>query len=431
MLDNGCERPTRTTRRSRVQSSPTVPTIKKLPLRVDTRWRTTRSITPPPTPKKASWTVTDASSIVASVDDQNMDSQDHLQAEAEVDTIPRPSPDHMKEFVAGKVDYNLRKERRLGSGRFSDVYLAQALNADIDERMDDIDMSLSTPPLSPVSPRSSIDTPVRASFESIQTRSTSNKLFAVKVPADRAAIAVLKTEATILSYLSLKKDSRRYMVSFHGRDLRNNALIFEALPLTLDEYISTQLNTLTVHERAHSVTRIVPTLCHGLCKALTWLHRQQIVHGDIKPGNILLRYDDSASDKPIPLLADFSASFHIEGLGSTQQSATAGAGTYEFTAPELLKRANPAPQPSFASDIWALAMTALVVVIGQSPFTGAANRFMLLEMVKMGKPLEMARSELITTNRLDAALHSLSGNSFTRLLKSGFQQDPSKRSIPS
>lgn len=431
MFDNGCERPTRNTRRSRVQSSPTVPTIKKLPLRVDTQWRTKRSTTPPPTPKKSSWIVTDIPDILASSDIQTMKSRDQRHTDVRTDAIPKPSPDHIKEFALDKSDYNLRKERRLGSGRFSDVYIAQASGADIDERMEDVNISLSTPPLTPISPRSSIDTPIRASFEPFRSTTANDRVFAVKIPADRAAISVLKTEATILSYLESKKDSELHMVTFHGRDLRNNALIFDALPIALDEYITTRLNILPSHERALSIARSMPALSQDLCKAVTWLHRQRIIHGDIKPGNILLRYDDHASDKPTPLLADFSASFHIEDSETMQRSATAGAGTYDFTAPELLQRAKPAPQPNFASDIWSLAMTALVVIIGCSPFAGASNRFMLLEMVKMGRPLDMAGSEPVPSARLDSALQDLQGTSFSRLLNTGFQRDPSKRSIPS
>ncbi|KAF2687388.1 kinase-like protein [Lentithecium fluviatile CBS 122367] len=77
-----------------------------------------------------------------------------------------------------------------------------------------------------------------------------------------------------------------------------------------------------------------PTLKQGLgclIAGLAFLHQEKILHGDIKPGNILL-HDHRF------LFTDFGCSKDIQGLEKSATEAT-DQGTREYAAPEIIERA--------------------------------------------------------------------------------------------
>ena len=82
---------------------------------------------------------------------------------------------------------------------------------------------------------------------------------------------------------------------------------------------------LTPGETVHIVAQI--------CDALTYAHRQDVVHGDVSPSNILVRRSDGVAK-----LADFGLASRAAGVGSTHEAATRG--TPGHVAPEVLGGAN-------------------------------------------------------------------------------------------
>lgn len=95
---------------------------------------------------------------------------------------------------------------------------------------------------------------------------------------------------------------------------------------------------------------------------LSYIHQQQVIHRDIKPGNIIRREQDKKL-----VLIDFGAvkdKVNPERANASEQTAlTAYAiGTPGYAPPEQM-----AMRPVYASDVYALGVTCLYLLTGQSP----------------------------------------------------------------
>ena len=91
--------------------------------------------------------------------------------------------------------------------------------------------------------------------------------------------------------------------------------------------------------------------------ALRYMHSRNVVHGDIKPDNILIDSDG------VLYFADFGISCM---LGDRQQRVQSQLGTPAFLAPEVLQGG----APSTVSDMWAVGVTLYVAIFGCLPFKG-------------------------------------------------------------
>ncbi|MGE3850221.1 MAG: protein kinase [Planctomycetota bacterium] len=95
------------------------------------------------------------------------------------------------------------------------------------------------------------------------------------------------------------------------------------------------------------VLRIFAGVAHGLDA----VHRAQVFHRDIKPGNILIGSDGVAR------IADFGISLDVSAAASTPRHA---AGTFRYMAPESLNG-----RAEAASDIYSLGLTLFEALTGQ------------------------------------------------------------------
>jgi hypothetical protein len=321
------------------------------------------AITPPATPTSShSRTYSASSDFLTSLSSlRRGDSTSSLTSRPSLDETPRPGSTELLAFPYLVTDYTVQtdsKGRRtpIGSGAWSDVYLA-------------------TPSL-PLSP----DRPITPDPVPSRTKSKANvnvlSLYAIKVPSSTSAKKVLDAEARILSYLSRFPCASTHIVPFHGLDARTHALVLGAMDCTLDTWADTHLNTLNEAARAATLAAVFPRLAHSLLDSLAWLHDKQCVHADIKLANILL-------SNSTPVFSDFSSSI----LTHIPSSPPSGAGTWDFLDPSLLSPRDPA-SPSTATDLWALGVTLLSVVLGGSPYKAfGANKFQQREIIKNGDPL--------------------------------------------
>jgi len=208
--------------------------------------------------------------------------------------------------------------------------------------------------------------------------STTSVLVAVKAPARKDATTILRHEATILSWISELDLHERHVATFHGIVDDESSLVLAAHPLSLEDHVrscaraaQSAMTTDSMFSPVIGSALIWLDLADKLITTLDWMHNEaSIVHGDIKPGNILLKpITDGSDDKSMfafhPLFIDFSSSQRLDATAITPN--TLSAVTKEYTAPELLTVAvlkDPNSCATTASDVFALAVTLLVGATG-------------------------------------------------------------------
>lgn len=145
---------------------------------------------------------------------------------------------------------------------------------------------------------------------------------------------------------------------------------------TLDEVLKRQrdknLGPLPLPAVAHYAYQLAHALAHA--------HQHGVVHGDIKPGNIL-------SEKPTPeelaqkraqggvKLLDFGLSRPVGGDPPARVE-----GSIPYVAPEQLRREAPSP----ASDVYQFATTLFVLMTGRPPYEGLSPEEFRAEVLKPG-----------------------------------------------
>ncbi|MFZ5883265.1 MAG: protein kinase domain-containing protein [Chloroflexota bacterium] len=121
-----------------------------------------------------------------------------------------------------------------------------------------------------------------------------------------------------------------------------------------------------------------------IARALEYVHRQQIVHRDVKPSNILLQDDFR------PMLSDFGILKLLESKEEKVSSAIGvGVGTPEYMPPEQ----GMGRDVDFRADIYSLGLVFYELVTGQKPFTADTPMAMVLKHVtdEIPRPTKLNR----------------------------------------
>ena len=133
----------------------------------------------------------------------------------------------------------------------------------------------------------------------------------------------------------------------------------------VQEYIRGDSLAKTIAEGQSSPAEVWQVL-ESLLPVLQQIHAQNVIHGDLKPENII-RSGDRANGSPKLVLVDFGAAFL-----STDRSHRAS-GSPEYAAPEQIQGA-----AVFASDLYSLGVVCIHLLTGIPPFQlfdAAANRW--------------------------------------------------------
>ncbi len=116
-----------------------------------------------------------------------------------------------------------------------------------------------------------------------------------------------------------------------------------------------------------------------LAGALVAAHRADILHRDVKPGNILL------TDYGDPQLSDFGIAKIVGGFQTATGVIT---GSPAFTAPEVLEGASPTP----ASDVYSLGATLFCALTGHAAFERRAGEHVVAQFLRItSEPIQDLR----------------------------------------
>ncbi|MCW8929660.1 MAG: serine/threonine protein kinase [Gammaproteobacteria bacterium] len=112
-----------------------------------------------------------------------------------------------------------------------------------------------------------------------------------------------------------------------------------------------------------------------LADALYLVHSKGIIHGDIKPANIVFRSDDC------PVLTDFGISKRTDVFGNSQSQEILASPSY--ASPEVMQG------QSFNQkvDIYSLGVMLYEMLVGEKPYTGANHTEMVANSIREPIPL--------------------------------------------
>ncbi|CUA74880.1 Non-receptor tyrosine-protein kinase TYK2 [Homo sapiens] [Rhizoctonia solani] len=125
-------------------------------------------------------------------------------------------------------------------------------------------------------------------------------------------------------------------------------------------------------------------LCIQICEGLSYLHKNEIIHGDLKGANVLISKDGA------PVLTDFGNSTLRDQTLKFTQAAGEDAFTVRWSAPEFIKD-NGVSLRTKASDIYALGMTIYEAVIGHVPYYGQTEVRVIIMVAVNKVPPERPR----------------------------------------
>ncbi|KUP97217.1 serine/threonine protein kinase [Thermobifida cellulosilytica TB100] len=182
-------------------------------------------------------------------------------------------------------------------------------------------------------------------------------------PEDRlVAVKVLRAEVAG-DDIARARLAREVMTMQRVRS-RNVAEVIDAdtsapLPWVVTEYIPgpTLDSTVTNHGplRGRALTRVVT----GLARALRDIHAAEVIHRDLKPGNVIISNGE-------PIIIDFGIAYAVDGSKLTQTGTFVG--TPSYLSPEVIEGSDLSP----ATDIHAWGATVAFAATGKPPYGAGA-----------------------------------------------------------
>jgi eukaryotic-like serine/threonine-protein kinase len=145
-------------------------------------------------------------------------------------------------------------------------------------------------------------------------------------------------------------------------------------PCIVMEYLPSRSLAALLSERYCLPVPEVASIGRQIASALAAAHAAQIVHRDVKPGNILITEDGTAK------ITDFGVSRAVGDVTVTQTGMMAG--TPAYLAPEVAR----GQLPTSASDVFSLGATLYAALEGRGPFGDSENPLALLHAVASGRP---------------------------------------------
>jgi eukaryotic-like serine/threonine-protein kinase len=174
--------------------------------------------------------------------------------------------------------------------------------------------------------------------------------------------------------------------------IHNTTLTYMVMPLlkegSLNDWLQKRGTSelLSVQDVAYIIQQAADALQHA--------HDQHIVHQDIKPSNFLIRTRKDRPERPDLLLTDFGIAKFTSATATASQTVR---GTPTYMAPEQWEG-----RPVAATDQYALAVMAYLLLTGQAPFQGGQGQVMRQHFTITPQPPSMLNFQLFPA--VDAVL---------------------------
>ncbi|GJN17970.1 hypothetical protein PR202_gb05081 [Eleusine coracana subsp. coracana] len=185
---------------------------------------------------------------------------------------------------------------------------------------------------------------------SLAADAASGQLFAVKsARAPSAAAAALRREQAVMSGLS----SPHVLRCIGGAGEEDEYHLF------LEYAPGGSLADAAARNGGRLDERAVAAYAADVARGLAYLHGKSVVHGDVKPRNVVVGADGRAK------LADFGCA----RVAAAGEPARPIGGTPAFMAPEVARGEEQGP----AADVWALGCTVVEMATGRAPWSGVVD----------------------------------------------------------
>ncbi|CAE6465996.1 unnamed protein product [Rhizoctonia solani] len=149
------------------------------------------------------------------------------------------------------------------------------------------------------------------------------------------------------------------------------------------------------------------SLCTQIADGVAYLHRNDIVHGDLKGGNILI------SDDFTPKIVDFGSAGLKKYTLRFATTTTRPGLSVRWTAPEVI---NEETGNSAEADVYSLGMTILEVISGKHPYAHVGNEGAVIRRIITGALPDRPEEYIPST--------SVQGNTLWGLLTRCWTYDP-------
>jgi serine/threonine protein kinase len=172
------------------------------------------------------------------------------------------------------------------------------------------------------------------------------------------------------------------------------------------EYVPQGSLAACLHGRPHPVPQALG-LVEQIAVIVSYIHRQGVVHGNLKPTNVML----AASG--IPRLADFrvaDGAFHRPGALDDSLSASLG-----YLSPELV--AGTATEPRPYTDVYGLGILLYELLTGRAPFAGGTVQEVLERVRGEDPPPPSALNPAVTPPLDRLCLRCLRKNPWRRFVR--------------
>lgn len=108
-----------------------------------------------------------------------------------------------------------------------------------------------------------------------------------------------------------------------------------------------------------------------LCGAIKYMHARNVIHRDLKMGNLFLDHDMNLKIGDFGLAAVLVSKQEYRGLYDQKSRRTTLCGTPNYIAPEILEKGKGGHD--YKVDIWAIGVIVFAMLVGQPPFQAASQ----------------------------------------------------------